>query len=185
MQRIISLFLLASCAAGPQGIQGSKGSNAITEISSAGAAQCPTGGDIIVTATDLNEDGVIDNGDTNIQSATICNGVQGPQGVAGATGNQGAIGAAAPETAYTPVQTVTPCGPNSSSYKEVLLVLADGSILCDFSLNLAGQDTRLTLLPDGSYIDTDESGCEFTVSTSGDTRSITWAGGGTSFQIGE
>lgn len=185
MRHTISLCLLAACGSGPQGIQGPRGSNAITEISPASVTQCPAGGNIIVTATDLNEDGVIDNGDTNIQSAILCSGLPGATGATGASGPSGASGAAAPETAYTPVQTVTPCGPASSSYKEVLLVLADGSILCDFSLNLAGQDTRLTLLPDGSYIDTDESGCEFTVSTLGDTRSITWAGGGTSFQIGE
>lgn len=79
------------------------------------------------------------------------------------------------------VQQITPCGPNSSPWKEVLLQLAGGSLIGTFSDNASGLNTRLSDIPDGSYIDTDNSGCNFSVSTSGSNRSISWNTGSNSY----
>lgn len=136
-----------------------------------------------------------DTGETGSQGATGATGSTGstgpagPQGIPGAqgspgpTGSPGPQGSPAPASSFTPVKVVTPCGPNSSTYKEVLLVLADGSILASFSENANGKNTRLALIPDGSYVDTDSSACSFTVTTVGHTRYITWSGGGDSWSI--
>jgi hypothetical protein len=79
------------------------------------------------------------------------------------------------------VQEITPCGPSSSPWKEVLLQLAGGNLLGSFSDNASGLNTRFSDFPDGSYVDTDNSGCNFTVSTSGSTRSISWAAGSNAY----
>lgn len=79
------------------------------------------------------------------------------------------------------VQQITPCGPNSSPWKEVLLQLAGGLLVGSFSDNSSGLNTRLSDLPDGSYVDTDNSGCNFSVSTSGSTRSVSWSSGSNSY----
>lgn len=82
---------------------------------------------------------------------------------------------------YTVVQEITPCGAASSPWKEVLLQLAGGDLLGSFSDNASGLNTRFSNIPDGGYVDTDNSGCNFTVSTSGSTRSISWAAGHNSY----
>lgn len=79
------------------------------------------------------------------------------------------------------VQQITPCGPNSSPWKEVLLQLAGGLLVGSFSDNSSGLNTRLSDLPDGSYVDTDNSGCNFSVFTSGSTRSVSWSSGSNSY----
>lgn len=94
-----------------------------------------------------------------MQSGSVCNGqsVELPQ--------------------YVPVDVIRPCG-ESVAYEEVLLRLNDGQVLAVFSANTAGDMTRLSLLPDGSYVNTDGSGCQFTLSTSSDgaERAISWWG---------
>jgi hypothetical protein len=174
---LASLLLLTACGQnssfvaipgpkgkdGQQGQSGTNGHNAIVTLAAASQSQCLAGGTIIVTATDMNDNGILDSADTNQQSATICNG-QSP-------------------TQLTPVQAIKPCGANSSSYKEVLLLLSDGSILASFSETSSGKNTRLTLLPDGTYQNTDSSNCIFTVATSGNQRSISWSGGGMNWTI--
>ena len=71
---------------------------------------------------------------------------------------------------------ITPCGVSSSAFKEQLILLTNGSILADFSASSSALTVRLTLLPDSVYQDTDNSGCVFTVQTTGLTRSISWLG---------
>jgi hypothetical protein len=78
---------------------------------------------------------------------------------------------------YSLVQEITPCGANSSPYKEVLLQFADGHLLGSFSDTASGSNTRFANMTDGSFVDTDNSGCNFTISTNGSTRSISWAAG--------
>ena len=75
---------------------------------------------------------------------------------------------------YSPVGIVTPCGPSSSPFKEVLLILEDGSLLASFSDTQSGDNTRFALIPDGTYMDTDSSGCVFTISTKDNVRTVTW-----------
>ena len=72
------------------------------------------------------------------------------------------------------VQLLAPCGLASSVWKEELILFSDGTLLGDFSDNLAGANTRLSLIPDGTYEDTDDSGCIFQIKTTGKSRSLTW-----------
>lgn len=82
---------------------------------------------------------------------------------------------------YQVVQEIHPCGIASSPWKEVLLQLLGGNLIGDFSENGNALTTRLSDIPDGSYEDTDDSGCNFSVSTSGSTRSVSWAAGHNSY----
>lgn len=177
---------------GVTGVAGSNGSNGHSVVFStllSSPVQCTNGGSVILMALDTNDNNVFDNSDSNIQSTIICNGTKGDQGIAGQNGNDGAQGVSgnnghdAPPTQFTTVQVLEPCGHNSSPYKEVLLRLTDGSILASFSELASGYNTRLTLLSDGTFSDTDSSGCVFTVSTSGHTRTISWSGYSESWSV--
>lgn len=144
-------------AVGAAGPAGSNGHGLVFQTTAAPGSSCPTGGKIIMMATDTNDNGQFEVSDSDHQSITLCN------------------GAAAPVPAYSPVEPIMPCG-NTVAYKEVLLRLSNGQVLASFSENVQGLMTRLTLIPDGSYMDTDNSQCTFTLSTSGSTRSISWFG---------
>ena len=158
-------------AAGPQGTAGSNGTNGsnghdalavVLSSADGGGLSCANGGVTILTGTDRNDDGLLEGSEVS-SSADVCD------------------GADAPPTSLTPVQAIAPCGVASSPYKEVLLVLSDGEVLASYSDSASGANTRLALLPDGSYVDTDASSCQFSLATNGDTRSITWSGGGVTF----
>ena len=58
---------------------------------------------------------------------------------------------------------IAPCTEASSPYKEQLLCLNDGGLLGDFSDSASGLNTRFAFIPTGSYVDTDDSGCNFSV----------------------
>jgi len=141
---------------GPAGSPGPQGLTPVIAYAPASLTQCPGGGVIMIVTTNVTV------------SSIICNGVNG---------------VSPSPSPYTPTGVITPCGPNSSPYKEVLLLLQDGSLLSSFSDTASGSNTRFALLPDGSYEDTDASHCAFTISTSGKIRSITWTGGGESWTI--
>lgn len=101
----------------------------------------------------------------------------GPQGSAGPVGAQGVQGAPGPVPDLTPVSVIEPCGHNSSAYKEVLLGLEGGQVFGSFSSTTSALTVRNTLIPDGSFYDTDDSQCYFTVSTdSQGNRSVVWNG---------
>lgn len=153
-------------AVGAAGPAGSNGHGLVFQTTAAPGSTCPAGGKIIMMATDTNDNGQFEVADSDHQSITLCN---------GENGTNGADGAAAPVPAYSPVEPIMPCG-NTVAYKEVLLRLSNGQVLASFSENVQGLMTRLTLIPDGSYMDTDNSQCTFTLSTSGSTRSISWFG---------
>lgn len=182
MKYLSALVLLSACGSdytpavnipGPAGVAGPRGYSVLIEQAEALPDQCPAGGTVIVTATDVNMDGRIGQDDSNYRSTLICNGAPGM------------AGQDAPLSMYTPVRVITPCGPTSATYKEVLLLLEDGSLLSSFSDNQSGFNTRLAFLPDGSYMDTDGSNCQFNVITNGSTRSVIWAGGHASWNVEE
>ncbi len=158
----------SSGAAGAAGAAGSNGFNMVFQSTAATTAQCSAGGSVIVMALDTNRNNKYDPSDANAQTITLCN---------GANGSNGTNGTNATLPAYTPVAPIFPCG-KTVAYKEVLLRLANGEILSSFSDNTAGSMTRLTFLPDGAYMDTDNTSCQFTIATSNDkkTRSISWGG---------
>lgn len=184
-----------------QVVNGTNGHSAAFSMGVADNTACSNGGSILNAGVDTNDNGVLETSEiTSI--AVVCNGNNGASGASGATGATGATGhtgatgsqgtsgtngtngingtngtnAVLPQ--YTPVIAITPCGASSSSYKEVLLGLQGGYILSEFTGNASNAATvRNTLVPDGSYYDTDDSQCYFSVSTaSNGNRSVSWNG---------
>jgi hypothetical protein len=100
-----------------------------------------------------------DKGDTGEK------GDKGDTGAAGQDGADGANGQDAPVSLFSTVTVIDPCGDKSGVYDEVLLKLADGSILASFSDDANGKNTRFSLLVPGSYMTTDGSKCYFTVNS--------------------
>ncbi|MBL7543876.1 MAG: hypothetical protein JNL11_08670 [Bdellovibrionaceae bacterium] len=150
---------------GSNGVNGSNGSNGVDgngvafAVVEASRAECSGGGSTILMASDVGNTGVYKIDAPNQQSMTICNGVN------------------AVLPAYTPVETIVACG-NNVSHKEVLLRLNNGQVLGTFSNDTGGTMTRLAFIQDGTFMNTDNSGCVFSLSTSSDgaTRSISWGG---------
>lgn len=64
------------------------------------------------------------------------------------------------------VDVYDPCG-TQGSWNEVFLHTSDGRYIASFSDNSNGQNTRFTVLQDGSYVTTDGTHCYFTVSGGG------------------
>lgn len=163
-----------SGAAGVAGPAGQNGHGVVFQMTAAPAAICPAGGTVILMAIDASDSGVYSATAPGQQSLVICNGVNGTNGTNGADGVNGRDGVI---PAYAPVEPILPCG-NTVAFKEVLLRLSNGQVLASFSETVSGQMTRLTFLPDGSYMDTDNSSCTFAISTSPDgrRRSMSWFG---------
>lgn len=128
------------------GPAGKDGHSVIFTTADASEVQCAEGGTILVMAVDTNDSGTLDDTDGNIQTLTICNGLN-----------------AAPPTPFTPVAIFNPCGNAPGVQDEVLLKLADGSILASFSDNSNGKNTRFGLLGNGTYTTTDGDNCVFTL----------------------
>jgi hypothetical protein len=144
---------------GVNGANGSDGISLVFDLFPAAAPMCSEGGSTILVARDTHVNDVLDSEDDDMKSATLCN------------------GQSAPMSDYTPVDLIMPCG-DTVPNKEVLLRLHDGQVLAVFSANTGGDMTRLSVLHDGTFIDTDTSGCVFTLQTSDDghMRSISWSG---------
>lgn len=94
-------------------------------------------------------------------------GPAGPIGYPGATGPKGEQGEKADIPPYTAVNVIDPCGDAPNLIDEILLVLANGQVLVSFSDHKNGNNTRLALLPPGTYVTTDGSNCAFTVTSDG------------------
>ena len=152
---------------GQNGANGSNGHSMQFTILSAAIAVCPAGGSTVLMALDINDNGFYSATDPNQQQMTICNGVNG---IDGEDGEDASI----PQ--FSPVDVIIPCG-NTATYKEVLLRLGSGQVLASFSDNSSGVNTRLVLIPDGTYMTTDNTSCVFTLATSidGSQRSVSWS----------
>lgn len=118
----------------------------------------------------------------NGENGLGCSLVDVPTGVLVTCGSTTAMiydGEDAPPAAVSIVSIYDPCGkglPHAATYgqDEVFLAFANGVILASFSDNAAGLNTRFSVLRDGvGYMTTDGSGCQFNVSTTGNTRTIT------------
>ncbi len=145
---------------GAKGAAGSNGHNAVFSAVAAPSSVCTTGGSIILMAIDINDSGTYNINLPNQQSATICN---------------GATGMNADPSPYEIVSLIKPCG-DTVANKEVLLRLQNGQLLASVSDTVSGYNTRLAIVNDGNYIDTDPSACSFSIATQNFTRSITWKG---------
>jgi hypothetical protein len=148
---------------GVDGVNGTDGAGVVFETVATSTEQCGNGGSLIMMAVDMDRSLSLTPADSSPQSILVCNG--------------GADGAPAPLPQFSPVSAIQACG-DSVANKEVLLRLANGQVLGSFSDNVNGKMTRLTFLPDGTYMNADNSGCVFTLSTSSDgsSRSISWSG---------
>lgn len=169
---------------GSTGTAGQNGTGVVFAFTDASLDQCPAGGTLLAMARDFNANGVLDPLDSGFHTTVLCNGVNGAtgsQGAQGDTGVTGATGAPGTVSQFAPTTLIQPCGQASSPWKEVLLCLADGEILASFSENMAGQNTRLSLIPPGSYQDTDSSGCVFSVANAGAGHMVTWGAGSNQF----
>lgn len=78
---------------------------------------------------------------------------------------------------------IDPCGNTPSIDDEVFLLLSDGSLIWLQVDNSSGKNARLAEGTDGSWVTTDGSACHFTISTTGNTRTITWTGGSYSWTL--
>jgi hypothetical protein len=177
---------LLTCSNGttfiPNPTNGLNGANALINILPT-APSCANGGITLITGTDENSDGLLTSVDSNLMTATVCNGTNGLNGADGATGATGAQGLPGQNGTngvtppFSTVSTIATCG-NTVAWKEQLLCLANGKLLGSFSENINGYNTRLAFLADGSYMNTDGSNCNFTVLTlsDGSTR-VSWSGG--------
>jgi hypothetical protein len=123
------------------------GFNSIINIVT-GAGNCPAGGYVLLSSLDTNRDGVVNDGDAEIKSNTVCNGNN-------ATG------------VFSSVEVLDPCGDAPGVYDEVLLRLSDGTVLVSFSANASGDNTRFALIGPGTYTTTDGSNCTFTLTSEG------------------
>lgn len=81
------------------------------------------------------------------------------------TGLPGPRGEAGPQGADSIVAIVDPCGDSPTVIDEILIILSDGRVLVSLSEQANGKNTRLALLPPGTYQTTDGSSCTFTVNT--------------------
>ena len=165
---------------GANGADGTNGHSVVFQTVSAPADLCANGGTTIVMALDVNDTGEYHASLPQQRAMTLCNGLNGSDGTNGADGadgTDGTNGADAPVPMYAAVDSIQPCG-NNGAYKEVLLRLQSGQVLASFSNDTGGTMTRLAFLPDGTFMTTDSTSCQFTLATSqdGTTRSISWFG---------
>lgn len=179
---VTSLSTICNGSKGDAGNNGTNGTNGINgnsfEISQVAATvgECPNGG-IEYTTKELDGNGNVIPASV-VQSA-ICNGTNGGSGQAGTDGTNGTNGGT---VTFSLVQAIEPCTAASSPWKEVILGLQGGQLLSSFSQNASGQDTRFSFIPNGSYQDTDSSGCTFTVTGNGSTTSqISWGAGSNAY----
>lgn len=111
------------------------------------------------TAIDVEPSSLYPNGGAAIlcgdQSVVIKNGTPGAQGAAGQNG------------ADAVAAIIDPCGDDPGIYDEVILKLANGTLLASMSDKANGENTRFVVLTPGSYRTTDGSNCNFTVTASG------------------
>lgn len=164
---------------GKDGAAGADGYSLVFLSTSAPLTSCSAGGTILLIGKDLNRNGVLDlnpmepNSDGPSESLIICNGLagadgkDGQDGATGATGATGAQGPQGPAGVSTNIGFIDPCGDKAGVVDEVLLKIPDGVggwlLLASVSDDTNGKNTRLSILPNGNYMTTDNSSCFFKV----------------------
>lgn len=154
-------------ADGQDGVDGTNGTNGHNSLLSltrgtVSSAVCTSLNALLVkSGVDSNDNNVLENSEVNAASF-VCDGQTGPQGPQGPAG---------PTGTYQIISIIDPCGDASGIYDEVLLKLANGTIIASFSDNANGNNTRFSLIPAGSYVTTDGSNCHFSVDGSGN---VSW-----------
>lgn len=131
---------------GNDGTDGQDGLNSLlklTPISSVDPLVCSSESGLLVeSGLDANSDNILQSSEVQ-SSGIVCNGADGDD---------------APPTQYSIVETLDPCG-KETTFDEVLFRMANGDIMVFF----AGSGGFLTLLPAGNFVTTDGTSCNFTV----------------------
>lgn len=135
-------------SAGSSGLRGSDGAAIVTDSVPASLAECSVSGTTIRFYTDVNNNKAADAADVLVNQVTLCD--------AGSS--------------LTIVEIVDPCNDAANIIDEVLLVLSNGQVLASMSDAASGQNTRLVVVPPGTYNTTDGSACQFTVTAAGLAR---------------
>lgn len=138
------LCLISGCAAPKDGLNGSTGASGVKGDAGVGCSVSEVLAGIVAP-----------NGGSLITCGNITTLVK--------NGSTGAQGADAPVSAFSIVSMVDPCGDTAGIYDEVLLRLADGTLLASFSDDAMGTHTRLSILEPGVYQTTDGGHCHFTI----------------------
>lgn len=146
------------CDDGRTGPQGASGSDGVNGVDGQDGSSC--------TVQTVAASGAAPNGGARItctdgSDALLLNGTNGSN---------------APATPYTIVNIIKPCPTIAGPNPEVILVLANRTLLASVSQS-AGSNTRLALLQPGGWQTTDGRACAFTVSTT----MVSWSGGNVSY----
>lgn len=191
--KVLALALLAACGGansvefvkgldGAAGVAGPKGDKGDAGADGAAGVGCsvqsvlpslaaPNGGSLITcgVSSTLVLNGT--NGTNGINGTNGVDGQDGADGIDGQDGADGQDGLDAPPTAYSIVEVIDPCGDAPAVFDEVLLRLANGTLVASLSENNNGKNTRLSILTQGSYTTTDGTSCTFNVSW---LNAVTW-----------
>jgi len=133
-----------SGAPGPEGPPGTDGQDGVNSlVSVVPGSPCQT----LLVGQDVNRNGVLDIDESQF-STNICDGDD------------------APVVPLSLTEILDPCGPQTT-YDEVLLRLANGTILASFSQNVNGLNTRFVVIPPGTYQTSDGTNCIFTINPDG------------------
>lgn len=114
------------------------------------------------TVTEVSNGALIACGENHV---VILNGVDGQAGKDGVDGKDGTD---APPTAFTVTELIDPCGDAPGKYDEVLLRLANGTLLAHYA---DGIKQFLAVIGPGTYATTDDTSCVFTISPTG---TVSW-----------
>lgn len=143
---------------GEQGIQGEKGdkgdSCTVLQAVNGAVISCQDGTSVLVLNGVNGQDGRDGQDGANGRD-----GVDGAQGPAGPQGPQGPAGTSSP---YAITSIIDPCGDMPGQFDEILLRLADNTLIAYFE---DGNRRFLGSLGPGSYITTDRQQCRFTVNS--------------------
>lgn len=177
------LLTMCSCGArrkgpegivGPTGAAGNNGQDGISLVVDISDLELESG--VACKQTDIyqdiDRDSAVSAADIFNNGFLICDGAVGAAGQDGSDGQDGEDGQEGLDanTAYSIVDIVDPCG-DGAGFDEVLLKLADGRYVASLSENKNGKNTRLSVLTEGSYETTDDTGCHFAIDAFGD---ISW-----------
>lgn len=149
-------------ASGPAGKDGVNGTSCLVTQIPIGDSVLPNGGAIIHCATN---------------SVLISNGSNGHDGSNGTNGHD------APAAAFAITEVIDPCGDAPGIDDEVFLHLANGQLIWLQVDSASALTARLAKARDGSWQTTDGSACNFTISTTGNQRTIAWSGGGSTWTL--
>ena len=153
-------------ARGPRGPAGAPGSSCAVRAD--GLVSCGDGSSYQIPAPKVGPAGADGADGQSCSIADVDNGAIITCGEEHVVIVDGADGADAPPTAYSVTELIDPCGDSPGKYDEVLLRLANGTLLAHYA---DGAKQFLAVIGPGTYVTTDYQSCVFTVSPA---NSVSW-----------